>query len=295
MKSLIIGASGLIGGYLIREFSSFGKTMGTSFPFAINGYAQLDIRDKSGLRNIIKAFKPEIVLCPAAISEVEYCEKDPAGTRKVNVEGIYNVIKETKDNMSKFVFFSSEYVFNGENGPYSETDIASPINEYGRQKLEVEKIIQEELNDFLIIRTTVVYGWEKEGKNFVMQVLKKIPEGNTMKVPKDQVSSPTYAANLAYAVKELIKAKKQGIFNIVGNRVMSRYEFSLLICEVFNLNRDLIEPVLTDDLGQSARRPLSAGLKIEKFIAQLNIDLLSPLEGLRQMSAEAKNGNFNIK
>ncbi len=295
MKILIIGASGLIGGYLFKEFSSLGEVKGTSFPLQLKEYPRLDIRNKIELKNIFQSFHPNIVLCPAAISDVEYCENNPDEAREVNVQGMFNVIKETKDNFSKLVFFSSEYIFNGENGPYSETDTPSPINEYGRQKMEVEGIMQKELNDFLIIRTTVVYGWEKEGKNFVMQVLKKNSEDNPIKVPKDQLSSPTYAGNLAYTVRELIKAKKSGIFNVVGNQLMSRYEFSQLICKVFSLNQGLIRPVFTHELGQSAKRPLKAGLKIDKIVKEVGAILISPLEGLMQMKAEENDGNFYIK
>jgi len=294
VKTLILGASGLVGGYLYREFASCGEVKGTTFPQSRKNLLILDIRDKSALIRLFSEYRPGLVLCPAAISNVEYCEKHPAETKQINVDGIRNVIQQVKDNRAKLIFFSSEYIFDGANGPYSEDDNPAPLNEYGRQKLEVEEIVKGELADYIIARTTVVYGWEMEGKNFVMQMLQNLGKGVPMNVPVDQLSSPTYAGDLACVVKDLVRKDEHGIFNIVGNRVISRYAFAKIVCSVFALNEHLLLPVNTAKLGQKAKRPLKAGLKIDKISRVTGGILSSPEEGLRKMK-EDKDAYFNFK
>ncbi|MFA5276507.1 MAG: SDR family oxidoreductase [Candidatus Omnitrophota bacterium] len=294
MKTLIIGASGLVGGYLYREFTPLGDIKGTAFPKGCKDHLILDIRDKGALTRLFSEYRPGLVLCPAAITNVEYCQAHPAETREVNVEGVRNVIREVKSNGAKFVFFSSEYIFDGQGGPYAEEDTPQPLNEYGRQKLEVENIIQKELSDYIICRTTVVYGWEAEGKNFVLQMLKNLEGRIPMKVPSDQLSSPTYAQDLARSVRALVEQGLRGIFNLVGSEVMDRYTFAGVICSVFDLNAKLISPVATSELGQKALRPLKAGLKIDKAIKIPGVVLSSAQEGLRKMK-EGKDAYFNFK
>lgn len=294
MKTLIIGASGLVGGYLYQEFAPRGEIKGTTFPGACKNYLVLDISDKQAVGKLFSEYHPGLVLCPAAITNVDYCEIHPAETRRVNVEGVSNVIREVKESGAKFVFFSSEYIFDGKNGPYAEEDAPQPLNEYGRQKLEVENIIKKELSDYIIVRTTVVYGWEAEGKNFVMQILKNSGRVASMKVPNDQFSSPTYAQDLAHGVRELVEQGLQGTFNLAGSEVMDRYEFAKVICSVFNLEQKLILPVTTIELRQKALRPLKAGLKVDKAAKIPGIILSSPEAGLRKMR-EGKDAYFNFK
>jgi dTDP-4-dehydrorhamnose reductase len=152
--------------------------------------------------------------------------------------------------------------------------------------VEVEEIIEKELSEFLIIRTTVVYGWEREGKNFIMQMLRNLNKGVPMRVPLDQFSSPTYAQNLADAVRDLVCANEVGIFNIVGSEVINRYEFAKIVCDVFSLDANLLIPVRTSELNQKAKRPLRAGLKIDKVNRLIRTPLLPPYQGLQKMKDE---------
>lgn len=286
MKTLIIGASGLVGSYLYKTFLPIGEVIGTAFPQSRKDLLFLDIRDKDVLKKVFLEFKPEVVLCPAAVSNVELCQAHPEECRSVNIEGLKNVIQESRQIKSKVVFFSSEYVFDGKAGPYSEEDLPNPINEYGKEKLEIENLIQKELADYIIVRTTVIYGWEKEGKNFVIQILKNIKKGISMKVPVDQISSPTYAEDLAGAVRELVNSNQKGIFNIVGSQLMNRYEFAKAVCNVFSLDAGLLNPVKTSQLNQKANRPLNAGLKIDKVSKLVKTVLNDPLKGLNMMRQE---------
>jgi len=181
------------------------------------------------------------------------------------------------------VYFSSDYVFDGTAGPYSEDDPPSPTSAYGRTKLAGEEVVREIAADHLIVRTTGVYGWEQQGKNFVMRLIRELGDGRTLKVPTDQIGSPTYASNLVQAVRELLQHRKVGTYNIAGCQLVDRYHFALAVARVFGLRADLLTPVSTAELGQDAPRPLQAGLKVDKAKREITTPLLGYEAGLEAM------------
>lgn len=281
-KVLIIGASGLVGGYIFRHFSQSGgfDVLGADFDGG-GTVKKLDIRDEAAVKNILDEFRPEIIIVPAAIPNVEFCETNPADTRPTNVEGMKNIIRHM-DADSLFIFFSSDYVFDGKSGPYNEDDAPNPLSGYGRQKLEAEEEIKRTVGNYLILRTAVVFGWEPKGKNFVMQVLKKSGSGEKMTAPVDQISNATFAGDIAEAADKLIALGARGIFNVAGKDILNRYEFAKLIAEVFNLPSENIKAVNTAELNQKAKRPLNAGLKIEK-LESFGINMSGASGGLIKM------------
>ncbi|WP_342305943.1 SDR family oxidoreductase [Methanolobus sp. ZRKC5] len=294
MKVLIIGASGLVGNTIYNEFSKNSKyeVYGTYYSYECDNLFYLDMTNKSDVDTIINSVNPDIIIHPAANPNVEYCEQNPEETWNVNVEGSRNLIEAAKNNESKFIFFSSDYVFDGNNGPYTETDLPNPINEYGKQKLAVEKLIEEILTDFLIIRITVVYGWEHRGKNFTMGLIEKLKNGKGMNVPHDQLGSPTYVNNMVQAVKILIENDKKGMYNVVGTDTIDRYRFAQNVAKVFDLDESLLTPISTDNLSQKAKRPLKAGMKVDKIQKELSVNLMSVIEGLEAMKQNRMEGQY---
>lgn len=287
MRILIIGASGLVGSHLFREGELRGhEIMGTYYQRATPQLYFLDATDKQTVKEIIKKFKPDVVLFPAAKPYVDYCQLNPEETWKINVDTVKNVLEEIVEREIFFVYFSSDYVFDGCCGPYSEEDVINPLSVYGKQKAECERIVRKMCPQHIIIRTTGVYGWEDEQKNFVASLIKRVNSGETVTAPVDQIGSPTYAADLARAVFELIKNKTTGTYNVSGPEVMNRYEFALLIASIFGLNQTLIKPVLTSKLNQNAPRPLKAGLLIAKLEKETGIKMLAPAEALKIMKRE---------
>ena len=293
MKILIIGASGFVGNIIFDEFSMDSKyeVFGTYYSQQFDSLFHLDMQNKTEVSETIKKLKPDVIIHPAANPNVEYCEQHPKDTWQVNVEGSRNLIETARDIGAKFVYFSSDYVFDGTNGPYSEEDIPHPINEYAFQKLAVENLMKKSLDNFLIIRITVVYGWERRGKNFVMGLIKNLKHGSFMKVPCDQIGSPTYVNNMVQVVKELIESDKTGIYHVAGTDLMDRYTFAKNVAEIFELDENLLTPVTTDQLGQKAKRPLKAGMKVDKVQKQVSIRLMSVREGLEDMK-NTKTGDI---
>lgn len=284
MKIFLIGASGFIGGHLVKSFSAAGwEVNGSCFRHREEGLVQLDITDRQRLLRVLKEYSPEVVCLPAAIPNVEYCEGHPSETDRTNVEGTRNVAHACKEIGARLVFFSSDYVFDGEDGPYSEDAPPNPISVYGRQKLAGERIVRKLLDDWLITRVTVVYGVERSGKNFVARLIKSLEKRREVKAPIDQVGSPTYAENLSEMVRALVEKGVGGVFNVCGPKLMDRFTFACLAAEVFGLDPSGIRPVTTAELGQKARRPLRAGMETAKIEQTVDVRPLGPEEGLMAM------------
>jgi dTDP-4-dehydrorhamnose reductase len=146
------------------------------------------------------------------------------------------------------------------------------------------------LSDYLVIRTTCIYGWEPQEKNFVINLIKKNRTGISVEVPLDQITTPTYAGNLAEITWKLVQGGKRGIYNVVGATLISRLDFAFLIARIFGLNKELITSVKTEYLKRKAKRPLNGGLKIEKTEKELSIKVPSTEESLLEMKKEDKYG-----
>ena len=288
MRVFIVGASGFIGRIMFEYLSREHETYGSFYSNPVEGLIHLDMTDLKAVKEILTSLKPDVIIHPAANPNVEYCEEHPMETWQVNVEGSKNIIETAREIGAKFVYFSSDYVFDGTNGPYSEDDVPNPINEYGLQKLAVEKLVANSLDNYLIIRITVVYGWERSGKNFVVGLINNLKKGRSMKVPCDQIGSPTYANNMVQAVKELIEADKTGIYHVAGTDVMDRYTFAKNVAGIFELDESLFVPVTTDQLSQKAKRPLNAGMKVDKVQKDVSSRLMSVKEGLEKMNNTKK-------
>lgn len=187
------------------------------------------------------------------------------------------VVNAASKSGSKVVYFSSDYIFDGKSGPYTELSRPNPICEYGRQKLDAETIVLHADFQPLVIRTTVLYGWEPQGKNFVMRLIGKLGNGEAVNVPDDQVGNPTYSPDAVQSILRLVDLDRTGVYNIAGCERVNRYEFAREAASIFNLDEQLIHPVSTSQLNQIAARPLEAGL-----VSQSAEDLLgSPIPGYR--------------
>jgi len=286
-RSLVIGASGLVGEHLVNLLTVSGENPIATFRTnPIRSAEQLDICQHAQVKSFFKQLQPEIVFLPAALTNVDYCERNREFSYMTNVIGVKNVVEASNAIGARLIYFSTDYIFDGMAGPYYEDSTANPLSEYGRQKLIAEHYIALTAFNYLIIRTTVVYGWERQGKNFIYRLVKSLKEGNTVKVPNDQVGTPTYALDLAKNAIILSRIDLKGIMNVAGANCISRYEFALEAAKIFSLPQNLIHPVTTRELNQPAARPLVAGLKTEKAQTLLQTTLASSGEGLRLMLAQ---------
>ena len=224
-QSLVIGASGFVGEHLVAALKFVGQVpVSTYRKTPIPSATFLDITQQAEVQNLLESTNPEIVFLPAALTNVDFCEIHFDEAYEINVRGVQNVIHAANTTRSKLIYFSSDYIFDGRAGPYDEEATANPITQYGRHKLSAEHYIALFAKDYLIVRTTVVYGWERQGKNFVLRLIESLKEHNIVKVPMDQIGSPTYANNLAQIVVELSTSNLNGVINITGPDCISRYD-----------------------------------------------------------------------
>jgi dTDP-4-dehydrorhamnose reductase len=282
---LIVGASGQVGHHLAlaaerRELDWVGTFNTQSRP----ALRQLDIRDADAVAETVKALRPTHVVAPAASAQVDRCEHEPRTAYRVNVRGIGHLIDAANGIGATFVHFSSDYIFDGEDGPYDESAPANPLSQYGLQKLAAEHLAMQRAHDALIVRTTVVYGEEPQGKNFVYRLLAGLRGGQEVAVPNDQLGTPTYAPALADAVLDLLASETRGIVHLAGEELVARDEFAREAARAFGEDPELVRPVPTSALGQAAPRPLRAGLRGERAARALGRTLPGYVEGLRRMS-----------
>ena len=286
MRALVIGASGQVGGALLEALRARGhEAFGTYGHHPAEGLARLDVTDRAAVERAVSQARPDWVLCPAGLTHVDYCEDHPAEAFAINRDGALHAAREAGRAGAGFVFYSTEYVFDGERGPYTEEDEARPLSVYGRSKWEGERAVLAGMARAVVVRTTVVYGPDRQEKNFVYQLMRNCRSGQGMRIPADQVSSPTYNEDLAQATVELCERNLGGVYHLAGDGVLDRFAFARLACEVFGLDPSHLTPVATATLGQKALRPLKGGLTIAKARGVLATPLRSPEAGLRAMRA----------
>lgn len=224
-------------------------------------YTQLDITQKNKVKELILQFFPDVIINTAAYTNVDRSETEKESAWKINVNGVENIALYAWTVDAHLIHISTDYIFDGKNGPYSEVDKPLPIGYYGRTKLASENSVRTSGVRFSIIRTNILYGPAKYGRpDFVKWVINSLQARETIRIVTDQIGNPTYIDDIVSAISKLIEFKKEGIYNIGGIEMLSRYEFTLRIADYFNLDKKLILPILTKDLHQPAYRPLKSGL-----------------------------------
>ena len=264
-KVLITGAGGQLGSSM--ELEDF--IMITTSRFHNDAVesptidADLDITNEYQVKTIIAENDPDIIVHLAAMTNVDGCELNPDQAYEVNVRGTVNLLNHFN---GKFVLLSTDYVFDGNEGPYSENDTVNPKNVYGKTKLEAERKVREFSADWLILRTNVV--WNIGGKykaSFVDWLVEELDEGNQVRIVTDQWNNPTHTEDLGSVINELLKYDASGLYHYGSAEVLNRYDFARLIANIYNLDENLIEPITTQELNQLAKRPLKSGLKTNKI------------------------------
>jgi dTDP-4-dehydrorhamnose reductase len=262
MRALIIGGSGQIGGWLLRILAERGhQATGTYHKVPKPGLVPLDAAQLADAIALLSKVRPDVVFYPAGFTWVDGCERDPALACKANLEQPLNLAKAAAEIGARFVSFSTDYVFDGQSGPYDENSPTNPLSVYGRAKLDAERALANALGDLVLtVRTSWVFGPERQGKNFAYQLLKALGEGRSPECPSDQVSSPSYGPDVARAVVRLAEANISGLIHVVGPEVLDRVAFAQKIANAFGLDPGLIIGRKTAELGQGAPRPLNGGL-----------------------------------
>ena len=278
MTVLVVGASGFVGSELMKAFGP--GAVGTYCHTPVDGLVPLDITDRAQVDDLVGRLRPRIIVHPAAQPNVDRCESEVEESYLVNVTGTRNVAEAARAVGARFVYFSTDYLFDGRDGPYPPDAEPAPLQVYGVHKLEAERVVRATLENHLIVRVCGVYGYHPDGKNFVMGLIAKGRRGERMNVPADQWGTPTFVENLAAAVKELALSSHTGVAHPVGPDYLARIDFARLGAEVLGLDPGFLCPVTTMELGQPARRPLRGGVDNRSTQRLLATRLVGAREGL---------------
>lgn len=244
---------------------------------------RLDPTDRQAVKRAILDDIPAVIINSAATTNVDRCETDRSTCWSVNVDLVEHLARMCRVVDAHLVHMSTDYVFDGTKGPYSELDAPKPISYYGKSKLAAENAALGAGIQATVVRTNVLYGPSQEHPDFVAWILESIDARVPVKVVTDQYSNPTYIDDVAEAILRLVRRRRTGIYHVGGADYLSRYEFALRIAEVFKVPTTSLEPVLTDDLAQPARRPLRGGLITLKAEADLGMKFRGVQAGLASL------------
>ena len=292
MKILITGANGFLGFYLTEQL------LAKNFPVIATGkgecrlpfthdlkfqWLSMDFTDPFSIHDVFENIKPDVVVHAGAMSKPDDCEIDQMKAYLVNVEGTVQLLINSEELKSFFVFLSTDFVFDGERGMYTEDDVPKPVNYYGRTKLEAEEAVKEYEYGWAIVRTVLVYGKNHSGHNNILKIVKeKLVKGEEYNVVDDQVRTPTYVEDLAKGIVSIIEKKASGVFHLSGKDILTPYQMAIKTAEHLELDSSVLKKVTAASFTQPAKRPLKTGLIIDKARKELGFEPLNFEEGLKR-------------
>lgn len=290
MRLLITGVSGMLGHRLAIEatqndYEVFGTYL--SHPVKIKNCQTLplEITSSPEVENALKKIRPDIVIHTAALTNVDYCEENPEEAFKINAQGSKILCQFCLEKGIKVVYISTDFVFDGERGLYSEEDLPNPLSVYARSKLEGEKEV-EKLPDFLIFRATI-YGWHLDDQKSIPEwVIANLSQNKPIKAFTDRIITPIYTGFLSSVTLKCLEKNLKGVFHIGSRESLTIYNFALKTAEVFSLNKNLITKGKMNEVNLKAKRPKNSSLKTEKIEKTLEIKMPSVEENLVQMKIE---------
>ncbi|WP_052217263.1 dTDP-4-dehydrorhamnose reductase [Thermincola ferriacetica] len=286
MRILVTGASGMLGRALINKLQQTGfEYMATDVNDVSSDVTELDITDFTRVMSAVKDYRPDVVINAAAFTDVDGCEADRDTAFRVNALGPRNLAVACEDVGAALVQISTDYVFSGQsNTPYNEYSPTGPLNVYGWSKLAGEMNVCHHTKRFYIVRTAWLFG--RWGKNFVSTILRLAKEQRLLSVVDDQVGSPTYAADLAKAIVQLIKEPSYGIYHITNSGTCSWYRFAQVILEEAGIDNVELRPVSTRESNRLALRPANSVLENHNWVLHGNEPLRHYREALQEYIKE---------
>jgi len=294
MKILITGANGLLGQHLVKllldttahDIIATGK--GDPRYVVQNSrlhYYALDITDGMAVHSLFEKLLPDTIVHCAALTQADECELNPIKAWEINVTATRFIVEAAKKINAFLIFISTDFVFDGINGPYKETDTVNPVSYYGSTKVAAEKSVAESGLPYAIARTCLLYGNIFAGtrNNVISWVKENLEEVKKIKVVSDQWRTPTFVEDLAKGILLIAEKKAVGLFHISGKDFLSPYDMAMATAAYLNLDASLIEKVDASVFTQPAKRPVTTGFIIDKAKNELGYEPLSFREGMMKM------------
>ncbi|GAA4431814.1 dTDP-4-dehydrorhamnose reductase [Ravibacter arvi] len=295
-KILVTGANGLLGQKLIdllranEAVSTYATARGENrLPFQ-EGYVYLpmDITSEAAIQEVFGQVMPDVVIHTAAMTNVDQCEAEKEACWKQNVEAVELLVAACRRSNTFLLHLSTDFIFDGKAGPYTEEAEANPISFYGWSKLAAEKAVSGSTIRWAIARTVLVYGiaHDMSRSNIVLWVKKSLEDGKTINVVDDQWRTPTLAEDLAQGCFLIADRQAEGVFNISGKDLLTPYEMALQTADYFGLDKGLIRRADSSTFTQPARRPPKTGFILDKATSVLGYAPRSFKEGIEILAGQ---------
>ena len=294
-KILITGSNGLLGqtltNLLLKEPDTYeviglsrGENRSGRYDFE---YHSIDITNQQSLSDCLLKTQPDFIVHTAAMTNVDSCEENRKECDLLNVTAVQYLVDLSKKIHAHLIHISTDFIFDGKQGYYKETDTPNPLSYYGLSKLKSEKVVNNSAIDYTILRTILVYGKVNNlgRNNIVLWIKQMLEEKREITIIDDQFRMPTYAEDLAYACKLSIDLRAQGTFNISSNTLLSIYDMAHQIAQTFELNPKYIKAVDTKTLNQKAQRPPKTGFDLTKTNRELGFFPKSFSQDLQRFKA----------
>ena len=296
-KILVTGSNGLLGQKLVHLILDHSNHILLATSKGENrlksrsdfDYRSLDITDKNRVDSIVSEFKPDVLINSAAMTNVDACESFQEDCIALNVDGVKNLVAACENHNTHLIHISTDFVFDGKAGPYSENDQPNPLSFYGQSKYDSELIVSNSsLSKWSIARTIIIYGIvENMSKsNIVLWAKSALESGSELKIVDDQFRSPTYADDLAKGCLLIAEKEKNGIYHLSGKESMSILELVYRVADFYGLDKSTISPVKSESLNQAAKRPPVTGFVLDKANKELGYYPISFNDGLKLLTKE---------
>jgi dTDP-4-dehydrorhamnose reductase len=295
-KVLITGSNGLLGQKLVQlltedpnyELHASGRGANRLPEDGCYEYHTLDITDQKQVDKVIGAIKPDFIIHTAAMTNVDQCETEKEACWKQNVDSVSYISEAAVKNKSFLIHLSTDFIFDGKEGPYDEQAKAKPLSYYGESKLAAEKIVLKCKAKWSIVRTVLVFGtaFDMSRSNIILWVKKSLEEGKNIQVVDDQFRTPTLAEDLAMGCYLIMENEATGIFNISGKEMLTPYDMAIKTADFFKLDKKLITKTDSTKFKQPAVRPLRTGFIIDKAMNELGYDPHTFEEGIQMLATQ---------
>ncbi len=296
-KILVTGSNGLLGQKLVHliatsDYDLIATARGENRMIFQEGYtyAQMDITEESNVNEVLEKYRPDYIINTAAMTNVDQCEEDKQGCDLLNVTAVQYLVNACNKYNIHLIHLSTDFIFDGEAGPYTEEAQANPVSYYGESKLKAEEIVQTCTAPWAIARTVLVYGI-CEGmsrSNIILWVKNSIENKKPINVVNDQWRSPTLAEDLAQGCFLIAKNNATGIYNISGEDFLNPYQMAIFTADYFNLDKSFITETDGSKFSQTAKRPPKTGFRIEKARKELGYKPHSFTEGIQILDEQMK-------
>lgn len=292
MKILVTGSNGLLGQKLVKLIAVEQKgyhLVATARgenrnPLPHDGYAyrSLDVTDRAQVLNVIQEERPDVIIHTAAMTNVDQSEDEQELCIKMNVNAVEYLVEACEMTGTFLLHLSTDFIFDGADGPYDENGVANPVSFYGESKLQAEQVLLASKIEYAIARTVLVYGvaHDMSRSNIVLWVKKSLEDKKQIFVVNDQWRTPTLAEDLAMGCFLIAKKKAAGIFNISGEELLTPYDMAIRTADFFDLDKSYITETDGSRFQQKAKRPPKTGFNIEKAKRELGYEPHSFEDGI---------------